>query len=589
MKNKNFRFMISLLLLGLLFSNQVSGQTSLSQPGRIYQGSSPPVGIPTTSISINFVSSRDTYLDTVAGQAWKYRSVGWVINTGIKRVFGGSVGPAGPIGPQGLPGVNGINGASASVTVGTVTTLAPGSPVTIANVGTTTNAILNFGIPRGTTGNQGIQGPLGPQGPPGAPGGGGGDGGWIFNVFTSPDYYGAVHDSMTFTQAGLAQPYIDSAYAGTGAVIGDQIDWAALQMSLTEATTTGKCMILTGGLTNPYRINKSLYIPQFYANLDIRGNWGLIQAIGTGGTYPLITRIFPDTLIVGPDTLLPQKTAEAMLNSATRIANLHLKGGLNQIGIDIYTTYGCIYDNVRGFNLKTVVHARFALQTSFSYCYATNCTNGFIADMGNWVGASSSNSQSNHTTFTSCHYYGDGENAAGSIVGSAFQAIASSGCSFNDCIVEGASVVYGILIDTQGSSTVKTGYIKNCHVECNPGTTGAFIKWISAGGILSIDGIFGQYTGIMVDVEMPYGSYSTTILKNVVWWVPVNVLGVNKYYKSGNGATWQFIYNDQVTPALPTDISNQFVTTGGGVVPTYCASTLGGCGGNRYGVTYISR
>jgi hypothetical protein len=58
----------------------------------------------------------------------------------------------------------GVPGASASVTVGTTTTLAPGLNATVTNVGTATNAILDFGIPAGQQGIQGIQGIPGPQG-----------------------------------------------------------------------------------------------------------------------------------------------------------------------------------------------------------------------------------------------------------------------------------------------------------------------------------------------------------------------------------------------------------------------------------------
>ena len=51
------------------------------------------------------------------------------------------------------PMMSGEAGASATVTVGTVTTLSPGSSATVTNVGDSTNAILNFGIPMGATGS----------------------------------------------------------------------------------------------------------------------------------------------------------------------------------------------------------------------------------------------------------------------------------------------------------------------------------------------------------------------------------------------------------------------------------------------------
>lgn len=70
----------------------------------------------------------------------------------------GERGPAGPQGPQGLPGQDGTDGQNATITIGQTTTLAPGSQATVSNVGTATNAVLDFGIPEGQQGIQGIQG-----------------------------------------------------------------------------------------------------------------------------------------------------------------------------------------------------------------------------------------------------------------------------------------------------------------------------------------------------------------------------------------------------------------------------------------------
>jgi hypothetical protein len=52
----------------------------------------------------------------------------------------------------------GSQGNSGTIQVGTVATVAPGTPATISNVGSLSNAILNFTIPQGQTGAQGPQG-----------------------------------------------------------------------------------------------------------------------------------------------------------------------------------------------------------------------------------------------------------------------------------------------------------------------------------------------------------------------------------------------------------------------------------------------
>jgi len=61
----------------------------------------------------------------------------------------------GPMGPQGLQGTPGLNGQAATVSVGTTTTLAAGSSATVSNTGTSTNAVLTFGIPKGDAGQGG--------------------------------------------------------------------------------------------------------------------------------------------------------------------------------------------------------------------------------------------------------------------------------------------------------------------------------------------------------------------------------------------------------------------------------------------------
>lgn len=87
---------------------------------------------------------------------------------------GGPQGAAGPAGPQGSQGATGPqgpqgpSGTSATATAGTTTTGLPGSSASVVNVGTTSDAVFDFTIPRG---DQGPSGPVGPAGAGVAPGG----------------------------------------------------------------------------------------------------------------------------------------------------------------------------------------------------------------------------------------------------------------------------------------------------------------------------------------------------------------------------------------------------------------------------------
>ena len=64
----------------------------------------------------------------------------------------GDTGPAGPRGPAGDTGPAGPAGSSATIAVGTVTTLPAGSNATVTNSGTSSSAVLDFGIPQGESG-----------------------------------------------------------------------------------------------------------------------------------------------------------------------------------------------------------------------------------------------------------------------------------------------------------------------------------------------------------------------------------------------------------------------------------------------------
>lgn len=85
----------------------------------------------------------------------------------------GETGPAGPTGPQGDPGAKGDPGdagKSATIKIGVVSATEPGGNPTVENVGSATDAVFNFTLPRGEAGPTGEQGPIGPEGPQGEPG-----------------------------------------------------------------------------------------------------------------------------------------------------------------------------------------------------------------------------------------------------------------------------------------------------------------------------------------------------------------------------------------------------------------------------------
>lgn len=61
-------------------------------------------------------------------------------------------GDKGEQGIQGIQGVQGIPGENATIRIGTVTTGETGDPASVVNSGTETNAVLDFVLPKGNTG-----------------------------------------------------------------------------------------------------------------------------------------------------------------------------------------------------------------------------------------------------------------------------------------------------------------------------------------------------------------------------------------------------------------------------------------------------
>ena len=71
---------------------------------------------------------------------------------------------------KGDTGATGETGSAGTLTVGTVTTGSAGGSVSVLNTGTSTEAVLNFTIPKGVAGNSGATGSIGQTGPTGAVG-----------------------------------------------------------------------------------------------------------------------------------------------------------------------------------------------------------------------------------------------------------------------------------------------------------------------------------------------------------------------------------------------------------------------------------
>lgn len=366
----------------------------------------------------------------------------------------------------------------------------------------------------------------------------------------SPEQYGAIRANQTFAQRGINQDTINSRYPGMGFTTSDFIDWAAWQMAVKQATANGGTVKARGGTY--YIGTKSIQIEKYAKYFEIDG--GYSRLISTG-TTPIFSRPSPTD----------NGDANTMVDLRCMFRNIVLKGTSTQIGIDIGPSYGAYYQNILGETLGECIHLRFALRTTVDNCFATNCGIGWIADRGNWTGSSNSNSQSNHTTFRSCRYFGSGD--------AAFKVIAASGVVVEDCIIEGSLVRVGIDFDGQASTVVKDFTIRNTHFECSNGATEAFIKIRMHSGIVTIDKVFGQYAAILADIGATNG-YITTEISHVSYWVFKN----GKAFNNAGSVGWILRYNEN--PLNTSTPTTTVPTWFNGIAPQNCSGP--GCGSNRF-------
>ena len=383
---------------------------------------------------------------------------------------------------------------------------------------------------------------MGPSGPPGPAGSGQG-------ISLTPDQFGTKHNNITFAGDGKNQAFIDANFPLTkstyGCTTSDMIDWACWQEAVLTATNTNQPIEAYG----KYYINRAINVPQINYNLTIKGNHCEINTTNTN-TYSVFYRIPPAdnsaTLPNSPSVLgATNGGANIMVQARYQISGITIYGqGNTQKGFDFGPSYGAKYESCWGYDLGTFIHLKFALRTYVINCFATGCNIGFIADIGNWSGASNSNSQSNHTTFEACRTW------SSPTATNAFKIVACSGVMISECIIEGKKVVNGIDFDGLNSTVVKDFTVRNTHFECEQGATNAFIKVRMREGNFILDGAFGQYPAILLDAGSTAG-YLLAHIKNIPYWVGVsgkamyNNTGTNYIFENNHGI---FLQKSLISP-----------------------------------------
>lgn len=168
--------------------------------------------------------------------------------------------------------IQGPQGDAATITVGTVTTLPAGSAATVTNGGTSSAAILNFGIPIGNTGADGSTGATGATGPAGPAAGFG-----VPTASASGLPAGSSPTVSVTTDAG--SPNTAKIFNFTfGIPKGDQGDQGATGNDGPNVLSTSTATAFTGlvkgnGATVAQATAGTDYAEVFYAEAEMSGSW----------------------------------------------------------------------------------------------------------------------------------------------------------------------------------------------------------------------------------------------------------------------------------------------------------------------------
>jgi len=185
---------------------------------------------------------------------------------------------------------------------------------------------------------------------------------------------------------------------------------------------------------------------------------------------------------------------DAAINTSTIwvIINGKIIGGSH--GVYMKGGYQGIIAGVQFFEQsKFSARVEFCLQTTFERCMFYNPhENGLFIGRGSWGGASPSNSQSNMTVVSRCHFKGKGDQSK-----TMLEINSSSQCAIEHCIIEGGSNEYGIKF-TGVSTHTRLLFIYNLWVETICKEAAIYSEIL---GNVSVNGISTQHAQCLFDVQ----------------------------------------------------------------------------------------
>lgn len=231
---------------------------------------------------------------------------------------------------------------------------------------------------------------------------------------------------------------------------------------------------------------------------------GFISIIGYGAQL----RTTQPIKLLSRERPVDNDEAVTLTKQRIHIEGLEFFGG--DVGLEMSATFGLSIKNIRTESNGIGVDLLFCLGTVLINCYCTNnVTDGFVArtGVGEWTGANSVNSQSNHTKFIGCRSFA----STGQIT--QFKILGCSGIHMQDCITEGANTTDAIKFDDEASSVVRTFVIENLHSENTPTNSVMAVKLGS--GVATLKNIYHQTGGTILVDATGSGNAAKIALENL--------------------------------------------------------------------------
>lgn len=203
-----------------------------------------------------------------------------------------------------------------------------------------------------------------------------------------------------------------------------------------------------------YHANSDIVLPEVrYLVIDGRGCTLALGPASNGFTNPMAD----------------QKMAAQRTGNRYTIRDFAMITG-GRKAIDLQATLNSTVVNCRlTGQTEVAVDLRFCLMTRLESVLVTNpVKRGFVVRCGDWPGANTSNSQSNHTVLAQCRVY------CSKTTTEAFTVLNSGGVRMTDCISEGSPADYDLFLSARtdgdevanaNNPVVKTFSLSNFHVE----------------------------------------------------------------------------------------------------------------------------